>query len=128
MGLLKAYSTNINQLQVACQDGATASSNLKTTWDYLYEDMNAVIYDVETASSSAGLPWFEPSIKTAVDDWTQLSKMAALAQQNVADMQLTKVSMKDGFGSLLNGLPKEEAEKIRKAEREEMETRHAMAA
>lgn len=128
MGLLSAYSGTLEQLKTACEDGTTAISNLQTTWEYLYEDMNAVIHDIDAANSSIQLPWFEPSINTAVDDWTQLNQMAALAQSNIADMQLTKVSMKDNYGSLLNALPKEDADKIRQAEVQDVKSRHAKAA
>ena len=112
MAGLKAYQTNMSSLKSAVGNAVSAVGNLSQSWDYLYEDMNAVIGDLKTASSTVKLPWFDDTMDAADKDWNQVGSMAKAVQQQTADAKYKTVDLSHPGSSLLDALPPEDRNRL----------------
>ncbi|NQY80822.1 MAG: HBL/NHE enterotoxin family protein [Candidatus Caenarcaniphilales bacterium] len=113
---LKAYCSTVGSLKSGVTNSVTAVGNLASSWDYIYEDLNAVIYDLETASSSVQLPWFDSIMDEADSDWAQVGTMAKAVQLQTANSSWKKVNLDQNGSSLLDALPDSEKAAIRAEE------------
>ena len=113
---LKAYCSTVSSLKSGVSNAVTAVGNLATSWDYIYEDLNAVISDLETAGSSVQLPWFDSIMNEADSDWGQVNAMAKAVQLQTANSSWKKVDLSKPGSSLIDALPQADQNHIRAEE------------
>jgi len=102
---LKTYQSTVGSLRSAVENAVSAIGNLAQAWDYLYEDMNAVVSDLQTAGDTVRLPWFADVMDTADKDWGQVGSMAAAVQNQTANATYTTVDLSQAGSSLTDVLP-----------------------
>ena len=113
---LKVYCSTVDGLRASVNNAVGALGNLATSWDYIYEDMNAVISDLNTAKTTMHLPWFDSVLNEADADWAQVGAMAKAVQLQTIESSYKKVDLSKPGASLLDALPEKEKEEIRSEE------------
>jgi hypothetical protein len=119
---LKAYCTTTNSLKNSVTSAVSAVGGLATSWEYIYEDLNAVISDLNTAKTSTHLPWFDNIMDEADQDWGQVGSMAKAVQDQVATAKFTKLNMDKPNSSLTDALPTASQEALSKEEARKQES------
>ncbi len=108
LAILGTYKGTMGNLRSSVSNAVTAIGNLAQSWDYLYEDMNAVIHDLENAKGTIKTPWFDSTLTAADSDWAQVGSMAKRVQDQTADAKYKKVKLDKKGSSLLDALPKKD--------------------